>query len=105
MPKWDALLSDEEREGHGEKGSGADESQKKRDGDPVHLLRHPHGECGAAGGAVDGATTGGGRIVEPLKRFRNGVLTGGLQGESGKTTRNPGDGARTRRPNSIKRRV
>ena len=67
------------------------------------LLRHPHRECGAAGRKVDGSTTGGGRIVAPLKRFRNGVLTGGLQNESGKTTRNPGDGARTLRQNSIKR--
>ena len=43
------------------------QSQKEGDGDPVHLLRHPHGECSAAGRKVDGTTTDRGRIVEPLK--------------------------------------
>ncbi len=32
----------------------ADESQNKGDGDPVYLLRHPHGECGAACGMTFG---------------------------------------------------
>ena len=35
----------------------------RRIGDIVHLLRHSYGECSAVGGEVDGAATGGGRIV------------------------------------------
>ena len=77
-------ISEEEREGHGEKGAGAGEghgdggivryaegtllaaageSQKKADGDPVHLLRHPHGECSASGRPAGGATSGRSRLT------------------------------------------
>ena len=81
------------------------EGQEEGDGDSVHLLRHPHYERGTAGGEVDGATTGGSRIVGRLKRFRNGVLARELLDGVRKTTRNPGDEARTKRKNDIKRRV
>ena len=73
----------------------SDQSQKEGNGDPLHLLRHPRRECSTAGGAVARAAISGGRIVEPLKRFRDGVLARGLRDESGKTTRNPGNEART----------
>ena len=39
------------------------QSQKKGDGDSVHLLRDSYGECSAAGGEADGAATGGSCIV------------------------------------------
>ena len=44
----------------------ADQGQEEGDRDPVHLLRHSHGECSAAGREADGATIGGSRIVEKL---------------------------------------
>jgi len=47
----------------------SNQGQEERDGDPVHLLRHPRGERGAPGGEADGAATGGSRIVGRLKRF------------------------------------
>ena len=46
----------------------SDQGQEGGDGDSVHLLWHSHGECSAAGGESDGATTGGSRIVGCLKR-------------------------------------
>lgn len=51
-----------------------DQSQKDGDGIFVHLLRTPHRESHAIGRRVDGAKTGGGRIVELPERFRNSVL-------------------------------
>ena len=81
------------------------QSQKEGDRDPVHLLLHPHCERGATGGEVDGATVGGSRIVGKPRRFRNGVLERELPDDGRKTTRNPGDEARTKRKNDIKRRV
>ena len=36
----------------------SDQGQEGGDGDSVHLLWHSHGECSAAGGESDGATTG-----------------------------------------------
>ena len=47
----------------------SDQGRKEGDGDLVHLLRHSYGECSAVGGEeVDGAATGGGRIVGCLNR-------------------------------------
>ena len=37
----------------------ADQSPDEADGSPVHLLRHPHGKCGAAGGQNRAENTAG----------------------------------------------
>ena len=67
------MLTEKYTKGDGDRGiirnaEGAlryasDQSQKEGDGDPVHLLWHPHCERGA-GGTIDGTTAGRGRRVD-----------------------------------------
>ena len=51
-----------------------DQGEEEGDGDPVHLLRHPHRQRGTPGGAALGTTGSGSGLAGPPKRFRNGVL-------------------------------
>ena len=54
--RWQRTSDSSVRALRPKESQGPDEA----DGNPVHLLRHPHGKCGAAGGQDRAESTAGG---------------------------------------------
>lgn len=48
--------------------NATNQSQKKGNGDPVHLLQHPHRQCGTSGETAGGAATRASGIAGYLER-------------------------------------
>lgn len=57
------------RDAEGALRDASDQSQEERNGDPVHLFRHPHRQRGSSGGTAGGATTGASGVAGCLKRI------------------------------------
>lgn len=51
-----------------------DQGEEEGDGDPVHLLRNPHCQRGATGGAAAGGTAAGSGLIGCPEQSKKGVL-------------------------------